>query len=113
MSDKKEIDEVSGTQTTGHEWDGIKELDTPMPRWWIGIFYACIVWAVGYWILMPAWPMLNGYTHGYFNHSQREDVMKKVRELQAARTAKERELGSASLAQIQSNPELLQFALAE
>ena len=49
--DEKEIDEVSGTETTGHEWDGIKELNTPLPRWWIGIFYACIVWAIGYWIV--------------------------------------------------------------
>ncbi len=113
MSDKKEIDEVSGTQTTGHEWDGIKELNTPLPRWWIGIFYACIVWAIGYWILMPAWPMIHGYTHGYFNHSQRDDVTKNVDALKAARATKEHELDNASLAQIQANPELLQFALAE
>jgi len=113
MSDKKEIDEVSGTQTTGHEWDGIKELNTPLPRWWIGIFYGCIVWAIGYWILMPAWPMIHGYTHGYFNHSQRDDVTKNVDALKAARATKEHELANASLAQIQANPELLQFALAE
>ena len=113
MSDKKEIDEISGTQTTGHEWDGIKELNTPLPRWWITIFYACIVWAIGYWLVMPAWPLLNGYTHGWLNHSQRDDVTKKVAELQAARASKEHELRDASLAQIQSNPELLQFALAE
>ena len=37
---EKEIDDVSGTETTGHEWDGIKELNTPLPRWWLGIFYA-------------------------------------------------------------------------
>jgi cytochrome c oxidase cbb3-type subunit 3 len=113
MSDKKEIDEVTGTQTTGHEWDGIKELNTPLPRWWITIFYACIVWAVGYWIVMPAWPTLNGYTHGLFNHSQRDEVTANVGALQAARAGREKELGHASLAQIQSNPELLQFAQAE
>jgi cytochrome c oxidase cbb3-type subunit III len=113
MSDKKEIDEISGTQTTGHEWDGIKELNTPLPRWWITIFYACIVWAIGYWLVMPAWPLLNGYTHGWFNHSQRDEVTARVAELQAARASKERELRNASLAQIQANPELLQFALAE
>ncbi len=114
MSDKKnEIDDVSGTETTGHEWDGIKELNTPLPRWWIGIFYACIVWAIGYWIVMPAWPTLNGYTHGWFNHSQRDDVMAQVGLLKAARASKERELSNATLAQIQSNPELLQFAQAE
>ena len=41
-----ERDEISGTDTTGHEWDGIKELNTPLPRWWILTFYATIVWAL-------------------------------------------------------------------
>ena len=57
---RKEIDQVSGTQTTGHEWDGIKELDTPMPRWRLGLFWATIVWAIGYWVVYPAWPGLTG-----------------------------------------------------
>lgn len=46
MTDKRERDEHSGTQTTGHKWDGVKELDTPLPRWWLYIFYACIAAAV-------------------------------------------------------------------
>ena len=113
MSDKKEIDQHSGTETTGHEWDGIKELNTPLPRWWLGIFYACIVWAIGYWILMPAWPMIHGYTHGLLNHSQRDAVTEAVQALQDARRSKEKELSTASLQQIQSNPDLQQFAMAE
>jgi cytochrome c oxidase cbb3-type subunit 3 len=113
VSDKKEIDQHSGTETTGHEWDGIKELNTPLPRWWLGIFYACIVWAVGYWIVMPAWPMIHGYTHGLLNHSQRDAVTEAVQALQDARRSKEKELSTASLQQIQSNPELQQFAMAE
>ncbi|MBV8979004.1 MAG: cytochrome-c oxidase, cbb3-type subunit III [Alphaproteobacteria bacterium] len=113
MSERREIDGVSGTETTGHEWDGIKELDTPMPRWWLGIFYATIVWAAGYWVVMPAWPTLSGYTHGLLDHSQRDEVMANVRALQTARAAKERALTKASLAQIQSDPDLLQFAMAE
>jgi cytochrome c oxidase cbb3-type subunit 3 len=111
--DKKEIDQHSGTETTGHEWDGIKELNTPLPRWWLGIFYACIVWAIGYWILMPAWPMLHGYTHGLLNHSQRDDVTAAVQALKDTRASKEHELDHATLEQIQANPDLLQFALAE
>ena len=62
---------------------------------------------------MPAWPLLNGYTHGWLNHSQRDDVTANVAALKAARASKEHELRNASLAQIQTNPELLQFALAE
>ncbi len=59
---KKQIDELSGTATTGHDWDGIRELDTPMPRWWLWTFYLCIIWAVGYWVLFPAWPLPGGPT---------------------------------------------------
>ena len=51
--DAPEIDAVTGTPTTGHEWDGIRELDTPLPRWWLGIFYATIIWSIGYWIVYP------------------------------------------------------------
>lgn len=113
MSDHNEIDRVSGTETTGHEWDGIKELNTPLPRWWLGIFYATIVWAVGYWVVMPSWPTLSGYTHGILDHSQRDEVMANVRALQAARASKEHALAKATLKQIQSDPNLLQFAMAE
>jgi cytochrome c oxidase cbb3-type subunit 3 len=110
---EKEVDQHSGTETTGHEWDGIKELNTPLPRWWLGIFYACIVWAIGYWILMPTWPLLNSYTHGLLNHSQRDDVAAALQALKSARAAKEHALSKATLEHIQNNPDLLQFALAE
>ncbi len=110
---KKEVDDVSGTETTGHEWDGIKELNTPLPRWWITIFYACIVWAIGYWIVYPAWPGISSYTHGWLNHSQRDEVTADVAGLKAARADHEKALAHASLPQIQANPDLLQFAMAE
>ena len=110
---KKEIDEVSGTETTGHEWDGIKELDTPMPRWWLGLFWATIIWAVGYWVVYPAWPGITSYTHGIWNHSQRDEVTADVAALKSARVGREAELAKASLSDIQKNPDLLQFAMAE
>src|SRR3569833_1265224 len=113
MSDHMDIDKHSVTETTGHEWDGIKELNTPLPRWWSTIFYACILWAVGYWVVYPAWPGISGYTHGLFNHSQRDEVTADVAALKSARAGHERELAAASLAQIQHNPALLQFAMAE
>ena len=71
MSKKVEKDEFSGTDTTGHEWDGIKELDTPMPRWWLWTMYGTIIWAIGYWIVMPAWPLVSSYTSGFLGYSSR------------------------------------------
>lgn len=113
MTERKEIDSHSGTETTGHEWDGIKELNTPLPRWWLWIFAATVAWSMGYWVLMPAWPLANSYTHGLLRHSQRREVVAAVEALKANRVRFESRLAGASLKQIESNPDLLQFALAE
>ena len=61
------------TETTGHDWDGIKELNNPLPRWWLWTFYATIVWAVGYMICYPAWPLINGATPGLLGYSTRAE----------------------------------------
>ena len=63
MTERKTTESESAqVGTTGHEWDGIQELNTPLPRWWLWLFYATIVWAVGYWIVYPAWPLVSTYT---------------------------------------------------
>jgi cytochrome c oxidase cbb3-type subunit III len=113
MAKDKGIDEVSGTETTGHEWDGIKELNTPLPRWWQIVFYACIAWAIGYWVLMPAWPTLHGYTHGLLHYSQRTAVANALEQLKQRRDAEAAGLDKATLAQIVATPKLLDFALDE
>ena len=74
MAEKKPVDELSGTPTTGHEWDGIRELNTPLPRWWLWTFYATIVWAIVYWVLMPSWPGITGYYHGLLGYSSRAAI---------------------------------------
>ena len=56
-----DVDAATGTQTTGHEWDGIKELNTPLPRWWVWVFYATIVWSIGYWVVYPALPLMSSF----------------------------------------------------
>src|SRR5215831_17465188 len=58
-ADKPEVDSVTGTATTGHVWDGIRELNTPLPRWWLWLFYLTIIWSIGYWIAYPAWPLVS------------------------------------------------------
>ena len=107
-----ERDEHSGIETTGHEWDGIKELDNPLPRWWLWIFYGCIVVAIVYWLLMPAWPGLNGYTPGLLKQSDRADVAGELQALQVQRGRGEAMLATASLQQIESDPALQAHALS-
>ena len=51
-----ERDTVTGTDTTGHEWDGLKELNTPLPKWWLYTWAACTVWALVYFVLYPSIP---------------------------------------------------------
>jgi len=109
---KIETDDVSGTDTTGHEWDGIKELDTPMPRWWLWTMYASIVWSIGYWILMPAWPMVSGYTKGFLGYSSRANLEQEIAMVEAGRADTVQALLATDLSEVRSNPELYKFALS-
>ncbi|MHC2256451.1 cytochrome c oxidase cbb3-type subunit 3 [Bradyrhizobium embrapense] len=112
MSEHNEIDRVSGRSTTGHEWDGIKELNTPLPRWWVLTFYATIIWAIGYWVVYPAWPLVSGYTTGLFHYSTRASVATDLADLEKLRGEKMAVLGNASLADIEKDPGLLALARA-
>jgi len=112
MSEHHDIDRVSGRATTGHEWDGIKELNTPLPRWWILTFYATILWAVGYWLVYPAWPLVTNYTTGLFHYSTRASVADELASLETLRGEKTKVLGNASLADIEKDPALLALARA-
>jgi cytochrome c oxidase cbb3-type subunit III len=107
-----ERDEVTGTTTTGHEWDGIKELNTPLPRWWLWTLYATIVWAFGYWIVYPAWPTITGFTPGFSGYSSRADVAAELAELNSFRDIQAAQLRTASLEDIRRNPDMLRIALA-
>ena len=111
MADKKRIDEATGTSTVGHEWDGIEELDTPMPRWWLWTFYASIVWAAGYVVLYPAWPMLNSATQGVLGWTSRGALDREM-EAQAARRAPiNSAIAATALTDLPAKPELMQAAV--
>jgi cytochrome c oxidase cbb3-type subunit III len=111
MSDKH-IDEVSGVETTGHVWDGIRELNNPLPRWWLWTFYATIVWAIGYMVLYPAIPMISGATKGVLGYSSRQDVADNLAAAKAAQGTFVEQIAATPVEEIESNPELLQFAIA-
>lgn len=107
---QRETDEVTGVDTTGHEWDGIRELDNPLPRWWLYTFYAGIVVAAIYWLLLPAWPGLHGYTKGLLGQSDRGDVARELGALQAVRGQQAVKLKSATLQEIERDPQLQAYA---
>jgi cytochrome c oxidase cbb3-type subunit 3 len=108
---ERERDDHTGTETTGHEWDGIKELDTPLPRWWLWVWYGSMAWAVVYWILMPAWPGLTGYTRGLLGWSDRAAVSSELGALAAKRGQGLAQLKTASLEQIERDPKLQGYAM--
>ncbi len=108
---EREHDPHTGVETTGHEWDGIKELDTPLPRWWLWTWYATIAWALIYWVLMPAWPGISGYTRGVLGRSDRAEVSAALAELQATRGEGLVKLKTATLEQIETDPALQSYAL--
>ncbi len=116
MSDHtKDIDETTGVETTGHEWDGIKELNNPLPRWWLYIWYGTIAFSIAYMIAMPALPALPGLgtnTRGVLGASDRVAVAEQVDKMRADRMAAGTALLSASLEEIETDRSLQQFAMA-
>jgi cytochrome c oxidase cbb3-type subunit 3 len=109
---KSEIDDVSGVETTGHEWDGIKELNNPLPRWWLWTFYACIAFAVGYVIYYPAIPLLEGSTMGISGETNRSLLHAELAQADAAKAGLLSRIESTGLEDIRSNEELFRFAVA-
>jgi cytochrome c oxidase cbb3-type subunit III len=111
--DPAQRDPISGQTTTGHEWDGIRELNTPLPRWWLTLFYLTIAFSLIYWILFPAWPLPAGFTPGLLGYTNRSRVADDLAAAQATRAQQAAGLQTASLAEIAADPKLLELALAE
>lgn len=108
----RDVDAVTGVETTGHEWDGIRELNKPLPKWWLFTFYATILWAIGYWVVYPAWPTIDGYTRGVLNYSQRDVVSKELAAAQAAQGHLREKLKQTPLEAIKLDPDLYRFTMA-
>jgi cytochrome c oxidase cbb3-type subunit III len=111
MSDP-DRDVVTGTETTGHEWDGIKELNNPLPRWWLWTFYATIVWGIGYAIAYPAWPLINGATAGLLGYSTRAEVAADIAAVDAQNAGLETQLASTDLVEVANDAGLQRYAVA-
>jgi len=111
MAEKARIDEPTGTHTVGHEWDGIEELNTPLPRWWLLTFYATIIFAIGYVIAYPAIPGLHGASKGLLGWSSRGQLDQEMAAEAAKRAPIMSAIAATPLDQLSAKPELLQAAI--
>jgi cytochrome c oxidase cbb3-type subunit III len=109
---ERDIDEVSGVETTGHEWDGIKELNNPLPRWWLWTFYGCIAVAAVTTVVYPAWPLFGWATPGVLHASTRAELNKDLAAAKTAQSVNLDKIAAMPVAQIAADPELSRFATA-
>jgi len=106
------IDDATGVETVGHEWDGIEELNNPLPRWWVLLFLACIVFSVGYVIVYPAIPMRHSATRGIAGWTSRGQLTAELRAANAGRAPIMAALTTTPIEAIPANPQLLHEAIA-
>lgn len=97
-------------ETTGHQWDGIEEYNNPMPRWWLWMLYATIIWGIGYTIAYPAWPLLTQATQGVMGGSLRSDVEAEIKAFDDANAAVKQQLIDTDLTKVAADPDLMSFA---
>ena len=107
---KKPVQKGNQVETTGHSWDGIEEYNNPLPKWWVYIFYACIVWAIGYTIAYPAWPGIKGATAGVLGYSTRGEVAAEIERVNTSLAPINAKLEAAELTAITEPGELNDYA---
>jgi len=112
MPTKVEKDIVTGTETTGHEWDGIKELNTPLPKWWLYVLWASVIWALVYFVLYPSIPWFTGYYKGVLGYSQRVEHAATMKAARAAQSKFFNQIKALAPADILKNASLRDFARA-
>ncbi|KWV92056.1 cytochrome-c oxidase, cbb3-type subunit III [Erythrobacter sp. YT30] len=112
MADKHRVDEPTGTEFVGHEWDGIEELNTPLPRWWLWTFYATIAWAAVYVVLYPAWPMVEKATDGVLGWSSRGELAEEMANAEIARQDVFERIAATDITKLSADPELLGQAIS-
>ncbi|OHV21644.1 cytochrome-c oxidase, cbb3-type subunit III [Rhizobium sp. RMa-01] len=103
----EEIDQITGRRTTGHIWNGIKELDTPIPRGVLLFLIVTHLFALLWWILLPAWPLGTTYTKGLIGGSQKQTVERKIVEAAASRAPWTAKIEKASFDEIRADAQLM------
>ncbi len=108
----RRIDEPTGIETVGHEWDGIEELNNPLPRWWVLTLWATVLWALVYVVVYPAIPLLNKGTQGLWGWSSRGQLVDELNAATRGREASLAAIAAAPLEQLGANPDLMAKAVA-
>ncbi|ASM72159.1 MULTISPECIES: cytochrome-c oxidase, cbb3-type subunit III [Roseobacteraceae] len=109
---KRKTDKVTGVETTGHNWDGIEELNNPLPRWWLWTLYLTIIWAIGYTIAYPAWPMISGATSGVMGWSTRANVAADIAAHENTNADLVAQLVASDMPALPEDPDLNRYAIA-
>ncbi|MES2493142.1 MAG: cytochrome-c oxidase, cbb3-type subunit III [Pseudomonadota bacterium] len=112
MADHRKIDEATGVETVGHEWDGIEELNNPLPRWWVITFYVTIAFSIAYCIVYPAIPLLSKATPGLWNWSSRGVLAAEASAAEKERAPLLAALAKTPIEQLPDHPELMRAAIA-
>src|SRR6516162_1299183 len=102
-------DSYTGYLTSGHEWNGIKELNTPVPRVVYFFLTVTVLFSIGYWILMPAWPLGATYTKGLLGNDQRRIVAASLKDAATDRSTWTKKIETEDYAAIQSDPGLMEI----
>ena len=100
-------DPHTGYTTTGHDWNGITELNRPVPRVIWFFLTATVIFSIGYWVLMPAWPLVSTYTKGLLGVDQREILSENLEAAAAARSVWTRQIEARDYAEIQQDASLM------
>ena len=109
---EQEVDQPTGVETTGHAWDGIEELNNPLPRWWLWCFYLTIIWGVAYTIAYPAWPGISRATAGLLGYSTRAEVAEEIAAVDTRDAPLVNALTDIELTALPANADLHRFAIS-
>jgi len=114
---KKDIDKITGIETTGREWDGLKELNNPLPKWWATIFFISCIWALIYWVIYPSWPIIfgegeRGGTIGVIEWTQYNKLEEDIKKIKEIKKEYMEEFRESSYEEIFENEKIYAFSVA-
>jgi cytochrome c oxidase cbb3-type subunit 3 len=105
-----ERDPLTGQWTTGHSWDGIKELKTPVPIWWVSTFLLSVAFAIGYVLLFPSFPSPGGTVFALSPATTRDQLAFRLDEAARRMEGMNQAILERPLEELSRDEELARFA---